>query len=74
MKTHLSFDGICVRWKFKALSEHGAGYATSPVSTLPEGSEFIAYGRLVSPNGAYVNAPYVSIYWCRGIGYGYLEK
>lgn len=57
MKTHLSFGGYCVRWAFK--------------NTLPDRALRVGVGRLLSPNSHYVDAPYVTVYWCPGIGYGY---
>jgi len=58
MKTHLSFNGYCVKAQWKSKEYKG---------------RFISYGRLVNPNGNYVDAPYVAVYFIDGEGYGYIE-
>lgn len=56
-RTHLSFDGYCVRHK---------GLYTG-------GGQFKSYGQLVNPKGHYDGCPYVKIYFVPGIGYQYKE-
>lgn len=59
MRTHLSFNGYCVRamWRGEA----------------PYGAVRCGTGRLVNPNGNYVDAPYVTVFYSPTDGYGYGE-
>lgn len=57
MRTHLSFNGYCVRIKWAGRSGQGA--------------LFLGYGRLVNPNGSYEGAQTVAVYFLPGQGYGY---
>jgi hypothetical protein len=59
MGTHLSFDGYCVRWKWRGAA--------------PADATLVSRGRLVRPTGHYVDAPHVSIYHSPTAGYGYQD-
>lgn len=49
MKTHVSYDGYLQH--IRAL-----------LDTVPYGSRFVSYGRLVNPKGSYVDAKVVGLY------------
>lgn len=50
--THVSYDGFLQRVSGVVRSHN----------ELPSGAVFVAFGRLVNPNGSYDNAPRVSLY------------
>lgn len=51
-RTHVSYGGFLQRVTAVARSHRD----------LPSGALFVAFGRLVNPNGSYDNAPGVSLY------------
>lgn len=55
MRTHVSYDGILQK--------------ATLVSVAPYGSSFVSFGRWVSPNGNYDNAPRVALYHLQGVGF-----
>ena len=55
MKTHVAYNA-CL---FKLVTPILVGDAKNP---LPSDAQFIGYGRHVSPNGNYNNAPVVRLY------------
>lgn len=60
MKTHLSFDGWCLRSRWCGRTQRD--------------DVFVSHGRLVNPNGHFDGCRYVSIYHRPGVGYGYEEQ
>ena len=59
MKTHLSFDGYLVKWRW--------------CNVAPSDAVYQSCGRLVSPAGHYADAPYVAVYHSPSKGWGYKE-
>lgn len=57
MKTHLSFGGYLVRWRWR--------------NDAPSDAVFECVGKLVSPTGHYADAPVVSVYHSPSKGWGY---
>jgi hypothetical protein len=58
MKTHLSFNGYLIKWKWH--------------NKAPKDAVFECAGKLVNPKGSYVNALYVAVCHSQTCGYGYL--
>lgn len=54
--THVSYDGYLQR--IRGVVDHA-----------PAGAQFVSFGRLVSPNGDYRDAPRVQLYRIPGDGF-----